>query len=301
MSGQGLRLRAPAKINWMLEVLGKRPDGYHEIRTLIQTIDVVDRLGLEPAVEMKLTVNGSTSSLHGPVEENLAYRAAALLRERFAPDRGGAIELTKGIPVAAGLGGGSSDAAAVLRGLRTLWELPISDEELTSMASELGSDVPFFIRGGTALVSGRGEILQPLPDVSTQCLVLVNPRRGTRPDKTARMYAAVKPERYTDGARTEELAARIRTGEPIRDEDLFNVFEALLADVDPESAELFERAAGLGLGQPHLCGSGPAFYFLSPADDGLEPLLEALRRLNIPGVEVRTFSSTESVELEELP
>lgn len=168
------------------------------------------------------------------------------------------------------------------------------------MASELGSDGPFFIHGGTALASGRGEILQQLPDVSPQSLLLAKPRRGTRPDKTARMYAAVKPEHYTDGARTKELAARIRAGNHIRDEDLFNVFESVLLDIDPESAELFERAAGLGLGQPHLCGSGPAFFFLRPVDHDLEPLLEGLLRLKVSGLEVGTFSSGEAVELEEL-
>lgn len=299
--GPGLRLRAPAKINWTLEVLGKRRDGYHEIQSLIQTIDMCDHLALEPAVELSLSVEGAAGALQTSVEENLAYRAAELLRGRFAPDRGVAIKLTKAIPAPAGIGGGSSDAAAVLRGLRILWELSVSDQELASIASELGSDVPFFIHGGTALASGRGEILQQLPDVSTQSLLFANPRRGTRPDKTARMYAAVRPEHYTDGARTKELAARIRAGEYIHDEDLFNVFESVLPDVDPESAELFERAAGLGLGQPHLCGSGPAFYFLRPADHDLEPLLEGLLRLKVPGVEVGTFSSDEAMELEELP
>ncbi len=296
----GLRLLAPGKINWTLEVLGKRPDGYHDIRSLIQTINVCDHLTLEPAGELSLAVEGDAGSLQIPVEENLAYRAAELLRGRFARGRGVAIELTKAIPAPAGLGGGSSDAAAVLRGLRVLWKLSISDQELTSMASELGSDAPFFIHGGTALASGRGEVLDSLPNVSTQSLLLANPRRGTRPDKTARMYAAVKPEHYTDGVRTEVLAARIRAGEHIRDEDLFNLFESVLLDVDRDSAELFERAAGLGLGQPHLCGSGPAFFFLRPVDHDLEPLLEGLLRLKVPGVEVGTFSSGEAVELEEL-
>ena len=258
-----LRLRAPAKINWTLEVLGKRPDGYHEIRSVMQTIDLCDEIALAPADAVSLTIDGDAGQLADEAPEaNLAFRAACLLRDRSGQRGGAHIQLTKRIPIAAGLGGGSSDAAAVLRGLRLLWRLDISDEQLAAIAAELGSDVPFFLRGGTALISGRGDVVEPLPDAASRSLVISLPKRSAGPDKTARMYGALRPEHYTDGSRTDRLAERIRDGEPVRDEDCYNVFEAVLPDVDPEGAAAFSRAGELG-GGPHLCGSGPAFFTLA--------------------------------------
>lgn len=278
-----LRVRAPAKINWTLEVLGKRPDGYHEVRTILQTIDLADIVMLAPAEEITLALEGDAPSLAGlPPEENLAYRAAQLLRERAHCQRGAYIVIDKHIPVAAGLGGGSSDAAAVLRGLRQLWELNISDDELGSIAAELGSDVPFFLQAGTAVASGRGVALDPIPMTLDQHLVIVWPRSQLKEGKTARAYAALRPEHYTDGSRTERLAARLRAGEPIRDEDLFNVFEFVLPDIDPEAAKLFELSSSLGLGRPHLCGSGPAFFILVDSSKDEVALFRAMETLPLP-------------------
>ncbi len=259
-------LQAPAKINLTLEVLGKRPDGYHEIRTILQTIRLGDYVELRPASELSLSVRGATrtfrrTSREAP-ETNLAYRAGLRLREHTGVAVGAEIRLSKRIPVAAGLGGGSSDAAAVLRGLRELWQLDISNDVLVSLAAELGSDVPFFLRGGTALAAGRGEAVTPLPDGAPQRFVLALPELIEHGAKTARMYAALRSEHDTDGSRTERLAERLRAREPIHDDDLYNVFDAALQKVDPESAKLFQRAASLGFGQPHLAGSGPAFFFL---------------------------------------
>ncbi len=263
-------LGAPAKINWSLEVLGKRRDGYHEIRTVLQTITMADRIELRPAEDLSLFVSGATrgfrrASRESP-ESNLAYRAAVLLKERTGVQAGAQIWLKKRIPVAAGLGGGSSDAAAVLRGLRRLWAVPLSDPDLCSLAAELGSDVPFFLHGGTAMVTGRGEVVASLPDAHHRWVYLVQPPRQAFGDKTAHMYRALRPEHCSDGSRTERLAERVRAGEPIRDEDVHNVFEAVLPEVDPEAADIFLRAAALGIGQPHLCGSGPNFFFLTELD-----------------------------------
>ena len=292
-----LQLTAPAKINWTLEVLGKRTDGYHEIRSVMQTISLADTLTLQPADELALTVQNDRGFLDILPEKNLTFRAADLLRQRTGGSKCAHVTLTKGIPVAAGLGGGSSDAAAVLRGLRRLWQLDLSDDESVAIASELGSDVPFFLRGGTALASGRGVQIEPLPDVSQQRLVVAWPERAAPADKTARMYAALRPEHYTEGSRTERLAERVLRGEPVRHEKLFNVFETVLPEVDPEAAELFERAAALGLG-PHLCGSGPAFFFLVAADRPAEPLLRALDGLGLHTIETRTLAAAEAVAFE---
>jgi 4-diphosphocytidyl-2-C-methyl-D-erythritol kinase len=254
-----VRVLAPAKINWRLEVLGKRPDGYHEVRTILQTIDLCDEITLSVTGDLTLAVEGWLANERP--ESNLVYRAALLLRERAGYRGGAEIKLTKRIAIAAGLGGGSSDAAAVLRALRALWELDITDQELASIAAELGSDVSFFLRGGTALAAGRGEIIELLPDAQAQRISIASPPLRVVADKTARMYAALRPEHFTDGSRTEQLAERIRQAQPVQDEDCFNVFEAVLAEADSEAAAAFEAARASGR-RPHLCGSGPAYFTL---------------------------------------
>ena len=305
-----LRVQAPAKINLTLEVLAKRSDGYHEVRTILQTIDLADTITLRPSDEISLSITGDADALADePVGRNLAYRAALLLRGETT--RGARIELEKNIPIAAGLGGGSNDAATVLRGLRQLWQIEASDDELGSMAAELGSDVPFFLHGGTAIAAGRGEQIEPLPDVAEQRFVVAWPpspltpgRAAARPyritsagaarsehvgseNKTARMYAALRPEHYSDGTRTERLADRTRRGEVVRDEDVYNVFERVLGDVDATAARAFETARRLGT--PHLCGSGPAFFFLAASDEQARAIEKELRALGLATSVTRTI------------
>ena len=288
-------LQAPAKINLTLEVLGKRPEGYHEIRSVMQTIALADRVTLTPADEISLALRGAAGPLaEEPPATNLAFRAAQLLRRRAGIHSGAQIELHKNIAIATGLGGGSSDAAATLRGLRELWQLDISDKEFSAIAAELGTDVPFFLRGGTALAAGRGDELETLPDLPTRTICLVFSDHPATPDKTARMYAALHPEHHTDGARTERLAGGLRAGEPVRNEDLYNVFETILPEVDPAAAETFSQAATLGFGQPHLCGSGPAFFLLLEPEQPARPLLDALERLDVRAAETRTLSAAEA-------
>jgi 4-diphosphocytidyl-2-C-methyl-D-erythritol kinase len=296
-----LEVRAHAKINWTLEVLGKRADGYHEVRTVMQTIALADTIRLEPARELTLALSGEAGALPaGGRESNLALRAAELLRERTGAETGARISLAKRIPVAAGLGGGSSDAAAVLRGLCVLWDLAITDDELGSIAAKLGSDAPFFLRGGTALASGRGGVIETLPDVPPQHLALAWPPRTDPRDKTARMYAALRPKHYTDGARTERLAARIRAGDPAADDDIYNVFEAALPAVDSQAAQLMEKAARFGFGQPHLCGSGPAFFLPASDRPDLDKLTEALGALGLAVCVTQTVSAAEAVAVHSL-
>jgi 4-diphosphocytidyl-2-C-methyl-D-erythritol kinase len=296
-----LRLRAPAKINWTLEVLGKREDGFHEVRTVLQTIDLCDEIEIAPADDVSLEVRETHPGVAAtPVEDNLAYRAAELLRAKTGVSAGTGIVLVKRVPVAAGLGGGSSDAAAVLRGLRLLWQLGIGDEDLGALAAELGSDVPFFLRGGAALATGRGESLAPLPDLPAQRLVVAWPERAPRHDKTRSMYAALDASRYTDGSRSKALAARVRAGERVRDEDMYNVFEGVLARADAEAAEAFERARGLGAGTPHLCGSGPAFFLLLGDGQAAEPLVNELEGLGVRARGARTMTSNEALAVSEV-
>jgi 4-diphosphocytidyl-2-C-methyl-D-erythritol kinase len=156
--GRPLRIDARAKVNLGLEVLRKRTDGYHEIRTLVQTIRLSDRLELRPGPRDTLDLRCPGSDLPAD-ERNLVLRAAQLLRERTGSRAGCRIILHKRIPVGAGLGGGSSDAAATLGGLNRVWGLRLRPAELEVLGAELGSDVPFFVRGGTQLARGRGEVL----------------------------------------------------------------------------------------------------------------------------------------------
>jgi 4-diphosphocytidyl-2-C-methyl-D-erythritol kinase len=278
MSARIVTTRALAKINWTLEVLGKRPDGYHEVRTLLQTIELADELRILPNDRIALSVRQAPPEFIRLSEEhpdsNLAYRAAILLQKRCRVSDGAGIELSKHIPIAAGLGGGSSDAAAVLRCLRRLWKLDVNDDELAAIGAELGSDVPFFIRGGTALASGRGEVVEQLPDaLPSQILVGLASAEGS--DKTARMYAALRPEHYTDGSATERLAERIRMAQPVQADGLCNVFESVVDETEAGVAAKMQAARAAGL-RPHLCGSGPAFFLLDEAGANLTERLSEL-------------------------
>src|SRR4029434_5519875 len=180
------------------------PDGYHEISTVMHAVDLSDRLVLEEAPVCELP----TCAAGVPTDErNLALRAALMLRDRAQVDRGVRITLEKRIPVAAGLGGGSTDAAAVLVGLNQLWELRWPVESLTELAIGLGMDVPFFLRGGAAIATGRGEQLRPLGGAAL-ALVLVHPRFAV---STADMYGRVTPAMYSDGGRARDAASALET------------------------------------------------------------------------------------------
>lgn len=165
-----LTLNAPAKINWFLRVLGLRNDGYHEIRSLIQKVTLYDVLTFSISTDITLR-----SNLNIPVEENLVYKAMKLLKDRYNMRKGATIQLEKNIPLGAGLGGGSSDSATALIGLNELWSLHLSDGELSKIAEELGSDVPFFLHGSLSLVHGRGEKVTRCKPIHPLHLLLVKP------------------------------------------------------------------------------------------------------------------------------
>ncbi len=168
-----LVLKSPAKINLFLEVLRKREDGYHEIRSLMQTVDICDELLLR---RRKKGVVIRTNDPECPADEtNLAFKAAQLILEEAKIKDGVSIHIKKIIPIAAGLGGGSSNAATTLRGMNQLFELKLNDEKLRYLASQIGSDVPFFLSSGQALVSGRGEIIEPITIYRNYWLVLACP------------------------------------------------------------------------------------------------------------------------------
>jgi len=165
-----LTLKSPAKINWFLEVCGLREDGYHNIKSLIQKVTLYDILTFLPSDELILKTD-----LLIPSEQNLVYKATTLLMRQFRVDKGIEIHLKKNIPVSAGLGGGSSNAASVLWGLNKMWSLGLSVDELCLLAENLGADVPFFLRGPLALVEGRGERITDLKVSESIDILLVKP------------------------------------------------------------------------------------------------------------------------------
>ena len=264
-----IRLLAPAKINLSLEVIGKRDDGYHEVRTVLQAIDLADELDFEDADDLTLRVEPEGAV---PVNENLVLRAGRVLREAAGEPRGAAITLRKRIPVAAGLGGGSGGAASALLGLCRLWGLDFPESRLRELAVSLGSDVPFFLRGGTALATGRGETLEPLPMPAERFLVIVVPDQPEEPGKTARLYGLLQPRHFSDGSRTEEVVRRLTHAEPVG-EALHNDF-AQVAFSAHGSYELTCTLLGTTEAKhPLLAGAGPAMFAL--ADD--EPTAERVR------------------------
>jgi 4-diphosphocytidyl-2-C-methyl-D-erythritol kinase len=165
-----ISLKAPAKINWFLSVLDKRDDGYHNIVSPMQCVDLYDMLTFEEAEDIHLS-----SDLNIPAEGNLVYKAAALLKRSSSYKFGARIELQKNIPVAAGLGGGSSDAAYTLMGLNRLWGLNFDRKALMDLAAEIGSDVPFFLAGTFSLIEGRGEKVTAMSTGGAMILLLVKP------------------------------------------------------------------------------------------------------------------------------
>jgi 4-diphosphocytidyl-2-C-methyl-D-erythritol kinase len=259
-----LTRNAYAKINLSLEVTSKRADGYHEIASVMQLVDLHDTLTFSAADEIQ--VECSDPLLGAVGENNLVWRAAKALREAAGVDKGTQIEVAKRIPVSAGLAGGSSDAAATLLGLAELWDLGMGEGELRQIASMLGSDVPFFLDGPTALVEGRGERVTPLSALQAAWLVLVSPPYRIA-GKTRRMYESLSKQDLTNGAITRLLAATIHRGEFPSPSLLYNAFER-------SAYRLFEGLDGLrqtmvetGADHVHLSGSGPSLFLLYPQDE----------------------------------
>jgi 4-diphosphocytidyl-2-C-methyl-D-erythritol kinase len=255
-----LELEPHAKINLTLEVLGKRSDGFHDIVSIMQTIDLHDVVTLKRADDITLACDDP--DLAG--EDNLALVAARKLRETTGVDLGVDITLGKHIPVSAGLGGGSSDAASVLNGLNELWGLDLELEALEGIAAEIGSDVPYFLSGGTALVQGRGEHVVPLAHANIQWMVVLSPESDL-PDKTARLYEQIGESDHTRGVLTHKLAGRIRGGGDAPAQFFFNVFEPYAEKVFPEYAAIRETFRSLGAMGILMSGAGPSMFALAPS------------------------------------
>lgn len=257
---RAIELLAPAKINLTLEVLGRRRDGYHEVATVMQTIDLHDTIRIKAADGISVEVTGEAAAgVPADPENNLAHRAAVRMAYWLKEDRGAKISIEKRIPAGMGLGGGSSDAAAVLRGLNGLWRLGRGPDSLARSGAELGSDVPFFVYCGSAFCRGRGERVDPLADCKPSPVTLFLPSQGME-GKTAKMYSEITPSDFTDGTTTrgvvDDIAMR---GEVMAGSR--NVFDRH-ADVFSEKVPVAMDACNRADFEVHLAGSGPAFFAL---------------------------------------
>ena len=246
---------APAKLNLGLEVVGRRADGFHDVVTILQALTLADHLTLQPAPALCLTCSDPT--LEG--EDNLALAALRTLQRELGMDARGWLHLHKSIPAAAGLGGASSDAAAALLLGRRRWAPDLPDERLVALAASLGSDVPFFLAGGTALASGRGDHLEPLP-VLRDCWFVVATPQLVIPRKTATLYGALTPADFSQGDRVLRQAGLLRSTGSVDADLLENAFCGPLYRLAPALERIplaFERA---GAPFAALSGAGPSHY-----------------------------------------
>jgi len=281
-----LTIQAYAKINLTLEVLAKRPDDYHEISTILQTISLADTLTFETGGSLDFSCN--VPGLQTP--DNLVLKAARLLQQTTGSNKGAIISLTKSIPVAAGLGSGATDAAATLVGLNRLWGLNIPHKKLTELAARLGSDVAFFLYGGTALAKGRGEQITPLSPVPQLWLVLLKPPVEPVPSKTAQLYSQLNPSHFTSGQFTEKLVAHLNHGGKVEDSFLLNAFEQVAFDFFPRLSEYRSILLKAGARSVHLAGSGPALFTLAPDKTRGEAILKRLENEGQKAYLVQTVS-----------
>lgn len=250
-----LIVRAPAKINLTLDVLGRRTDGFHALRSVMQAVELHDTLELRPAASISLSCDDPTLES----DDNLVLRAARALRDATGYAGGAAIALRKRIPVNAGLGGGSSDAAATLLALNGLWQRDLPLTQLAGLGAALGSDAPFFFYAPTALVSGRGEVVERLPDLPGTFVVLHKPPCAI---STRQVFGALQPASYGDGAATERLLAALRERVPVHRWPLANDLQETVTRLYPDVADALARLRAAGATNPLMTGSGSTVYAL---------------------------------------
>ncbi len=253
-----ISLKAPAKVNLFLEIMGKRDDGYHEIETIMQEIDLADSLQFEEIQEgVKLECNDKNIPVN---QDNLVCKAANLILEECGIKKGVLINLEKNIPVGAGLGGGSSDAATTLKALNSLWKVGLSNEELMEFAAKLGSDIPFFINGKTSLCRGRGELIAPVEVRSRMDYIILFPRVHI---STETIYKNLKIDLtkkrkdvsfFLDALKYSEVASISKL--------LFNRLEEVIFATYPDLLQVKSDLESFDFCGVSISGSGSAFFGL---------------------------------------
>lgn len=281
--------KAPAKINLLLDVLHKREDGYHEVEMVMTMVDLADRLTFAEMPGDSIII--SSQSGYIPLDDkNFAFQAAKLIKERFLVKQGVHIHLDKHIPVAAGLGGGSSDAAATLRGLNRLWDLGLTTDQLCKLGEEIGSDVPFCVQGGTAIARGRGELLEPITSPPQCWVILAKPPIHV---STADVYNGIQADRISRHPDLGKLIAAIEH----QDFDavcasIGNVLEDVTMRMHPEVARLRDAMLRLGADGALMSGSGPTVFALVDKQSKVSRIYNGLRGFCKEVYVVRLLTST---------
>lgn len=247
---------APAKINLTLDTLYKRDDGYHEVEMIMTTIDLSDRLSFEKRNDSRIVLKVDETFIPSD-DRNLAYRAALLMKETYQIKQGVTITLEKNIPVAAGLAGGSSDAAATMRGMNRLFELNRSLDELSELSAAIGSDVPFCVYGTTALCKGRGEILEILPKTPSAWVIVAKPQAGL---STPEIYGGLDLSQPFP-VHTEQCLKAIEENDyDALCKSLSNRLEPVSMQLQPEIAKIKTNMLNNGANGALMSGSGPTVY-----------------------------------------
>jgi 4-diphosphocytidyl-2-C-methyl-D-erythritol kinase len=265
--------KAPAKINLALDVLFKRPDGYHEVEMIMTTVDLADRIELKEITGNHIQILSHNRFVPDD-HRNLAYQAAFILKERFGINKGVSITIEKNIPVAAGLAGGSSDAAATLRGLNRLWKLGLSMDELAEIGAEIGSDVSFCVYGGTALARGRGEKITHLPAPPKCWVILAKPTIGV---STADIYKRLQTSRMEHPDVPGMISAIMENNYHDVCEGLGNVLEQVTLQLYPEVANIKDQMKTFGADSVLMSGSGPTVFGLVEHDSRMQRIYNGLR------------------------
>ena len=265
--------KAPAKINLGLDVLGKRADGYHELEMVMSSVDLADRLIMEELEEDKIIIETNKAFL--PIDKrNNVYQAASIIKKRYGINKGILIRITKNIPVAAGLGGGSTDCAAALRGMDRLWQLGLTMPELIDIGMEVGTDVPYCIYGTTAFISGKGEKVTPLRPMPQCWVVLVKPRLSV---STGKIFQEVDLDQLhhpdiqelSDAILAEDYQRMIAA--------MGNSLESITIPKHPVVQQIKERMMKYGADVALMTGSGPTVFALCQKYSRAQRVYNALK------------------------
>lgn len=263
---------APAKINLTLDTLYKRDDGYHEVSMVMTTIDLNDQLSFEKRGDDEIVI--ISEHQYVPTDfRNLAYQAAQLMKKKYQLKEGVTITIEKNIPIAAGLAGGSSDAAATFRGMNALFNLGLSLDELAALSADLGSDIPFCVYGGTAIATGRGEKIEHLPKPLNAWVILAKPSISV---STKTIYTALQPGEKPPSSH--KMAEAVKAG------DYHKIIDAMKNDLEhvtcekyPEVKKLIDNMSASGADKAMMSGSGPTVFGLVQKERQAIHLYNALR------------------------
>lgn len=269
-----MRIKARAKINWTLDILGQREDGYHLMDMLMQPVSLADTITLTPASELTLTTGGYPRLPANA--RNLAYRAAAALQQATGCSKGAAIHVEKRIPVGAGMGGGSADAAAVLAGLNRLWGTGMNQTQLEEIGLTLGADVPFCLRGGLTRTTGIGESMKALPCARSYDLVVIQPCRGL---STGEVFTAYHERECTLHPNTDAAQQALARGnKALLAASLGNVLQAVSQDMRPAIGDAVAMLKQRGAFAALMTGSGSAVFGVFDNEDTARAAARSLRQ-----------------------